>query len=288
MRRMNLRSWPKSPERSKAESPRRPVAAGIFYPEEKRSLTDLIDRVCLRHAEKCKAVAVVVPHGGLLDSGAVAGAVYAQVRFPEVAVVIGPSHAGTGRVSGLMARGAWETPLGRLPVDEELAKMILVAAPDLEENSRPHQEEHSIEVQLPFLQYLGKIRAFVPILLSEIEPPAIQRIGRGLAQAVGQRGGEVLLVASTDLTRHEPFAAAQAKDRLALDRILALDEEGLGRVVEERSISMCGAATAAVSIAAAKGIGISGAVLVKYQTSAECTAEKESVVGYAGILLRKG
>ncbi|MBI3332600.1 MAG: AmmeMemoRadiSam system protein B [Candidatus Omnitrophica bacterium] len=303
MRRMKpLGSWPKPPERNK----RQPVVAGIFYPEEKRPLTDLIDRVTVparrpaladapprapaRSARRRRAMAAIVPHGGLLDSGEVAGQVYSRIDLPPTVVLLGPNHTGAGRPFSVMARGSWVTPLGELPIDEELAEAILAGAPELEKDSLAHQDEHSIEVQLPFLQRLGRIKAFVPIALAEAEEgtemAVIRRIGQALAQAIRRREGEVLLVASTDLSRHEPLAAAQRKDRLALDRILALDEAGLMEAVKEHEISMCGPASVSALIAAAKSLGVAGALLVKYEARAGQAGESDSVIGYGGILLR--
>ncbi len=274
------------PSKDSAPVVREPVVAGIFYPAQKRPLAELIDQLLGRRAVKKKALAVLVPHGGYTVSGAVAGSVYSRVRCTRVAVVIGPSHTGKGKPLSVMTRGTWATPLGQLPVDAALAKAILKSAGDLESDAQAHQEEHSVEVQLPFLQRSGGVRSFVPVVLGAADVSQVRRIGQGIARAVRETGQEALLICSTDLTHYEPQQSAQAKDALAVQQIMALDEHGLLRTVEQHSISMCGVVSAAVVIAAAKELGASGATLVKYQTSAEMTGEFDSVVGFAGVVIQ--
>ena len=268
------------------ESVRAPIVAGIFYPERKEPLAQLIDQLSSGPAKKRKAIAVVVPHGAYHTSGEVAGAVYAQLAFwPSVSVVVGPNHSGAGEALSIAVRGEWETPLGCIPVDLGLARAILKAAPDLKKDAKAHQDEHAVEVQMPFLQRLGHIRGFVPVALGPVDLETVQRIGRGLAEGIRKARQPVLLVASTQLTRYEALEAVKRKDQLAIDPILALDEDRLLRVVAEQEISMCGATATAAVLAAAKALGACKGSLVKHETSGERTGDLRSVVGYAGILL---
>jgi len=281
-----LKSWPKPPRRNKRPFVRPPAVAGIFYPEEKRSLADAIDRVMKKSGKKEPVFAAVVPHGGILDAGPVAGAVYSRVAWTHRVVVMGPYHSGAENRFALMKEGTWETPLGRLPVDSELARAILKQVPELKGDPTDHLEEHGIEVQLPFLQRVGKVDSFVPILFGDLDAAAAQRMGEAIAQAIQQSGELIGLIATTDLTRYEPRQIAQENDRRAIERILALDEPGLLETVERRSISMCGAAPTAVAIAAAKRLGASKAALVNYVLGGDLSQEATSVVGFAGITIR--
>ncbi|MBI3615915.1 MAG: AmmeMemoRadiSam system protein B [Candidatus Omnitrophica bacterium] len=265
---------------------RRPVVAGIFYPEEKKSLAELIDQVVGRPQRRERAFALLVPHGGYLSSAEVAGSVYSRVIWPGRVVVMGPSHTGVGKPFSLMKKGAWETPLGNLPVDEPLARAILKQAPELEEDPKAHELEHAIEVQIPFLQRVGGVKSFVPVLFQGGDAAAAQRIGEGIARAVAQIKEEVLLICTTDLTRYEPKQIAQENDRRAIEPILALDGPGLFKAVGDHSISMCGAMPAAATIAAAKSLGASRAELVKYQPYEGPGGEAIFVVGFSGIIFR--
>lgn len=249
-------------------------------------MADAIDRVLKKGAKKEPVFAAVVPHGGILDAGPVAGAVYSRVAWPRRVVVMGPYHSEAENRFALMKEGSWETPLGRLPVDAELARAILKQAPELKGDPADHLEEHGIEVQIPFLQRGAKVNSFVPILFGALDAAAARRMGGAIAQAIRQSGEPIGLIATTDLTRYEPRPVAQENDRRAMERILALDEPGLLETVERFSISMCGAAPAAVAIAAAKHLGASKAALVNYFLGGDLSQEAASVVGFAGIIIR--
>jgi len=260
--------------------------AGIFYPQEKRPLEDLVDRLADRRKKKEKALAAIVPHGGYVTSGAVAGEVYSRMEWPSVVVIVGPNHTGLGEPWSIMTKGTWVTPLGSLSIDEKLARSILENVPELKEDPLAHRYEHSIEVQLPFIQRTGKVLGFVPIVLKAGDVAAAQRIGKGLGLAIRQEKTQALLIVSTDLTQYEPQEKAKAKDRLAIEQILHLDEAGLLKTVEKHEISMCGSFSTAMGIATAKELGATQGTLVRYSTSGESSGDYGSVVGYAGVLLQ--
>ena len=281
------RIWPKSsPKRSKNSFIRQPVVAGVFYPEAKQPLGDLINQVLDPRRKKERVLAVIVPHGGMIDSGVVAGRVYSCIVWPRRAVVMGPTHTGREKRFNLMRKGSWETPLGRLQVDEELAEAISDQIPQMQEDLKAHEQEHAIEVQVPFLQKAGKMKSFVPILFEPADPATAQQIGRGIAKAVRQMKEEVLLIATTDLTRYQSKEIAAGNDRHAIDQILALDERRLLEAVEEHSLSMCGATPTAVALSAAKNLEGSKGTLVDYRTSGVGGDEADSVIGFAGIIIQ--
>ncbi len=236
---------------------------------------------------KGRCIAVVVPHGGYLTSSKVMGKVYSLVEPPRTAVVLSPNHTGVGWPVSLATRGVWQTPLGELAIHEKLARAILKETPLAKEDAKAHQDEHAVEVQLPFLQRMGRgVHFFVPLVIQEADSAVANTLAQGLAQALRKSKEEILLVLSVNLSRYEPQEAALEKDQAVLERILHLDEEGLWEVARVRSLSMCGLTTLAVGVAAAKALGARRATQAAYEASCEPTGEPHSVVGYAGVLIR--
>lgn len=272
--------------RPSADEPRQPVVSGIFYPDERAPLQAQVDRLSGSGSKREPAAAALVPHGSYASCGAVIGAVCGGIAWPETVVLIGPNHTGEGQPYGMAARGRWRTPLGEVPVDEELARAILRRSKELKKDLRCHEREHSLEVQIPFLQRVGKLRRMVPISIGPADPGPARRIGEAVAEEILRREGKVHLLGTSNLTGYEPLEAAQAKDPLALERILALDGAGLAELVSEQAISMCGAGAVAALLAAARRLGASKGRLIRYQTSAEAGADPVSVAGYAGIVFQ--
>ena len=270
----------------KKEEVRPPCVAGLFYPEQERSLAEWVDRLLAHAPRKEPAVALIVPHGPYRDSGPVAGAVYAQVKWPPTAVMVGPNHAGMGKPFAVMTAGRWETPVGALEVDEPLAKRIVKAAPPLAKDAKPHREEHSIEVQLPFLKRLKGCRKFVPVAVESDDTEALSQAGEGIAKAMQKHSEETILIGTANLSRYEPAESVKAQDRLVLDSILAFREQELLERVRANRISMCGVGAVAVVLAAARRLGATRARLVRYEVGSEEGNEHGSAVGYAGVILQ--
>ena len=185
-----------------------------------------------------------------------------------------------------MTEGTWKTPLGEVKIDSSLGRQILHRSGYLRDDSVAHLYEHSIEVQLPFLQYFKKDVRIVPILLSPAGGTISQEIGRSIAVAIKGRANGVVIVASSDMTHYEPDESARRKDSQAIEAILDLNEDELLRRVEEFNITMCGSAPVVSLICAAKELGAKEAELVRYQTSGDTSGDYRSVVGYAGIIIR--
>jgi len=263
---------------------REPVVAGQFYPASPAQLRSMIQTLVDENAEKKEVIGVVSPHAGYPYSGPVAGAVLSRIKFKDTFIILGPSHTGRGKPFSIMTAGAWRTPLGKVEIDSELGKRILAGSSHLQEDALAHQHEHSIEVQIPFLQYFKPDVRIVPIVLAHATPEIYKQIGREIAQAVKESKRDVILMASSDMTHYEPQELAQKKDNEAIKAMLDLDEDELLKRVEEMNISMCGYAPVAALIAAAKELGAKSAELVKYQTSGDTTGDYTSVVGYAGII----
>jgi len=274
-------------------SVRRPCVAGAFYPADPERLRQTIES-CFTHrlgpgglpkpaSVERRIVSVVCPHAGYMYSGPVAAHSYyhlaAEAR-PESVVVIGPNHTGLGSPVAMMNRGAWETPLGEVEIDGGLADAIFEASGLIDIDGMAHLREHSIEVQLPFLQYIyGSDLRFVPICMGFQDLETSREVGRAVARAVGE--ADAVIVASTDLTHQEPQASANRKDQMVIESILSLDEAALQERVRANGITMCGYGPVSAALVASKMIGAAGAELLAYHTSGDVTGDYSAVVGYA-------
>ncbi len=267
---------------------RNPVVAGQFYPASASELKRMLKGMVAEKAKKQEVIGLISPHAGYIYSGAVAGATISRIKFKDTFIIMGPNHTGRGRPFSIMTEGSWQTPLGEVEIDSEMAKKILANSRYLEEDYSAHLGEHSIEVQLPFLQYFNTEFKLVPIVLAYAGGAIYKEIGKALARAVKESGGKAVIIASSDMTHYEPQASAQKKDNQAIEAVLALDEDELLRRVDKFDITMCGFAPAVSLIVAAKELGAKGAELVKYQTSGDTTGDYSSVVGYAGIIIKGG
>jgi len=263
---------------------RKAFVAGQFYPGSRERLREMIAGMTSPAGVPKKAIAVVSPHAGYVYSGPVAGAVFSTTVLPATFIILGPSHREIGSLFAIQTRGSWQTPLGESPIAEGLAARIMAACALVEEDDQAHQGEHSLEVQLPFIQYFREDAAIVPICVShEASYGDLEMLGQALAQAVRAHGQESLIVASTDMSHYVSQKTAEKKDMLAIRRVLDLDPAGLFETVTKERISMCGYLPTAAALVAAIGLGASGAELVRYQTSGETTGDYAQVVGYAGI-----
>jgi AmmeMemoRadiSam system protein B len=213
----------------------------------------------------------------------VAGATYASARLPATLVILGPNHTGAGEPIAVMHRGAWRTPLGSVRINEALADRILETCPPASVDERAHRREHSLEVQIPFLQVTMREFTFVPICVGTGRLAALTTLGQALAGAIRGWSEPVGIVVSSDMSHYIPAQEAREKDMMAVERILALDPEGLHQVVRERDISMCGISPAVAGLTAAKANGATSARLVAYANSGDTSGDYDRVVGYAGL-----
>ncbi len=264
---------------------RNPVVAGQFYPGSPEPLKAMIKGMVDETATKEEVIGLVLPHAGYVYSGPVAAAVVSRIEFKDTFIIMGPNHTGMGKPLSIMTGGTWKTPLGEVQVDAELGKQILTDSSYLEEDRAAHQHEHSIEVQLPFLQYFKPDIKIVPIILAQAGGEVYQEIGRGIAKAVKDLNKKVVIIASSDMSHYESQESASSKDIQAIEAILSLDGDELLKRVRELNITMCGYAPAVALITAAKELGAGRAELVKYQTSGDTTGDYAAVVGYAGIII---
>ena len=271
-------------------SVRTPAVAGQFYPANPKALNCELER-CLAVAAAAAptpAIAGIVPHAGYIYSGHIAGAVFAQLQLPQRIILLGPNHTGRGAALSIMTRGTWATPLGLAAIDEPLAAELLRLFPALTDDAVAHQHEHSLEVEIPFLQKLRPEFSFVPICIGTHHLPDLEQLGQALAALIAAHGAAdpLLLLASSDLNHYESDAVTRAKDALAIEQIQARDPVALMRTTIEHHISMCGVAPVVATLFAANALGATRADLIQYATSADVSGDRVRCVGYAGMIVR--
>jgi len=279
---------------------REPAVAGTFYEGTKEALSQQIEDCYTHYLGPGKAprlsskkegniLGLVSPHAGYAYSGPVAAWGFYEViksQVPEVVIILGPNHRGFGASIAISAKGKWKTPLGENQIDEELAKKIVNLSSLVRFDEKAHQREHSLEVQLPFLQYsYGGSFRIVPICMMEQDRSTACNLGEVLSQVL--KGKNSLIIASTDFTHYQPNDIAERQDKKALTTILSLSPEELGRVVSRYRISMCGPGPVMAMLTATSLLGAKKARLLKYATSGDITGDYEAVVGYASVVVEK-
>jgi AmmeMemoRadiSam system protein B len=271
-----------------ATSVRHPAVAGRFYPRDPAVLSKDIRSYLSQNpnSNAVSALGCIVPHAGYMFSGHVAGAVFAELEVPELCFVLCPNHTGAGRVLAIVSEGEWETPLGNVPIDGRMAEGLRQRCPLLQEDLAAHRSEHAIEVELPFLQMQRPNLRFVPIALGRLEFEVLEKLGEAIAEVISAQGQHGLIVASSDMNHYESDTVTRVKDRTAIEAILRLDPRGLHDVVTQQHVTMCGYGPTVAMLVAAKKLGAKSAQLVKYATSGDISGDRNSVVGYAGIVVR--
>ena len=262
-----------------------PAVAGKFYPAHPRELSSLIAKFTDKNSavEPVHVRACLVPHAGYVYSGMVAGAVFSRIFLPKKILLLGVRHYPRGESLAILSEGAWRTPLGDAPIDSALAQRLRAACPALREDTVAHSQEHSLEVQLPFLQELDAGFSFVPVVLGTIRFDQLVAVGQGIARVLGESEEEILVVTSSDMNHYEDDATTRRKDHKAIDCMLQLDATGLYQVCRDEEISMCGLGPAVAMLTAMQRLGVKKGELVRYATSGDVMGDRDAVVGYAGM-----
>jgi AmmeMemoRadiSam system protein B len=273
---------------------RRPAVAGAFYPADPRDLKELIRASYLHRLGpgsepppeyfSSGVVPCLSPHAGYSYSGPVAAHTYLHVsslRKPELVVVVGPNHYGVGSGVATFKEGRWETPLGQVSVDEEAARKIVESTGIVDYDPSAHRMEHSLEVQLPFLQLIYGEFSLLPISLAFQDIETARTLGEGIATLL--EGRDAVLIASSDLTHYEAAEQARSKDSQLLKKVEALDLEGFYGTLERLNVTACGYGAIASVIQACKKLGFKKGELLKYSNSGETTRDMNEVVGYASL-----
>ncbi len=279
---------------------RRSVVAGMFYEGTAETLRAQIES-CFLHPfgpgklpkvnpnGQRNILGLICPHAGYPYSGPVAANAYFSLASdgkPDVAIILGPNHTGYGNPLSAMREGVWQTPLGNVEIDTDVADTIAAETGILDFDEVAHRHEHSIEVQLPFLQYVyGPRFKFVPICFLMQDLQTAQEIGRALGETLANKNAVV--IASSDFSHYEPQATVEKKDTAALKAIEELDEKKFYSILEAQNVSACGYAPIAALMTYAKTLGANKAELLSHRTSGEITGDKSSVVGYAAVTVKK-
>ena len=278
---------------------RKPYVANAFYAGTKSDLNkQIID--CFTHrfgpgqVPKAsehgprKILGIVSPHAGYMYSGPVAANGYSRIAsdgMPEAFIILGPNHTGYGSGVSILTEGAWETPLGVTPIETSLGIHIQKSCSILDIDEGAHSTEHSIEVQLPFIQFLSQNTKFVPICMMMQDLQTSREIAKSIVEQC--RGKDVAIIASSDFTHYEPQESASMKDKKAIDAIVNLDDAKLNEMGETSRVTMCGYGPITTLIAAAKMIGGIKAELLTHKTSGDITGDKSAVVGYSSIVFTR-
>lgn len=276
---------------------RAPAVAGVFYPSDPRELYQLIElsfkeqRFGPGHLppseefNRRRIYGIVSPHAGYVYSGAVAANGYyetSSMNFDRI-VMIGPNHYGIGTGLATVRNGFWETPLGEVEVDSELASQIAENSGIVDFDELAHSRDHCLEVQLPFLQYIKKNQfKIVPIIMIMQDKVTSSEIGESIASST--RNLNTLLIASSDFTHYEPNDEAHRKDEELIKAILSLDISNFYTTFERLNVSACGYGAIASIMTAAKALGATKGELLKYATSGDVMGDTNNVVGYASII----
>jgi AmmeMemoRadiSam system protein B len=276
---------------------RNPVVAGQFYEADKKLLEEEIKKCFLSKLGpgkmssikkgKREVLGLVAPHAGYFYSGPVAAHAYHSLSAdgqPETFIIVGPNHTGIGSALAIMKSGKWLTPLGSAEIDTEAAKKILKESSLLKEDPYAHSCEHSIEVQLPFLQFIYKKIKFVPICMLDQSYEACEDLADAIASA---KLKDVVVIASSDFSHYVPYETAYSNDAKALEAIEKLDAKKFYETVTNLNLSVCGYGPITTMLLFAKKVGAKKCRILKYATSGDILGDKSAVVGYCSAEVRR-
>jgi len=261
---------------------REAAVAGSFYPRDKKQLEKMLCGFFKGLREEKKSGCIVSPHAGYVYSGGIAALAFNSLQETDCFVVLGPNHTGLGEPISVSDAGEWETPLGRVPVAGAEREKLLGAL-GIEADGLAHIQEHSIEVQLPFLQHCFRGFKILPITIGTQRLQDLLELGNALAELKGK----VSVIASSDFSHFVPLETAKKNDLMAIKKITALDVEGFHGMVMRERMSICGSAPIAGAMQYCRKAGYKSGRLLGYGTSASATGDSESVVGYAAIKFEK-
>lgn len=264
---------------------RKPAVAGQFYTDNSFALKDELKRYLKGGSHDRNAAGIMVPHAGYVFSGSIAAEAYKAVNLPQTVIILGPDHHGLGGQATVFSSGSWLTPLGEVPVAEDLAATLLADCDLLEADEAAHRFEHSLEVQVPFLQMLRDDVRILPIALGHGGLDDWLQLGRQLGLALRKWPERVLLIASSDMNHFKSAAYTERVDRLAIEQMEQYNPAGLYRLVREKNISMCGVIPAVVMLEAAATLGATTCQLLSYAHSGLVNGDMQSVVGYASMIV---
>lgn len=259
------------------------IAAGSFYPGSLSALKSYLDGVMDNREKKISPIAILVPHAGYIYSGAVAAKAYSMLEDYDTYIILGPNHTGLGAAISTF-KGEFDMLYGAVKTDDEAVDYI-IANSSAEIDVYAHANEHSIEVQLPFIDYISHNYKIVPIVVGTLDLKRLSQLGHALSNFIKHTHKKTLIVVSSDMNHYEDEKTTLKKDRMAIEKIEQLDENGLVDTVKEFNISMCGIACAYSAIVASKNLGAKKAHLIEHRTSGNVNGDYSQVVGYASVII---
>ncbi|KZX17736.1 hypothetical protein MBCUT_00300 [Methanobrevibacter cuticularis] len=289
---------------------RKPAVAGLFYdnnpedlkktiewcfnhelgpgkiPKLGKKSKDLIDEI---NSHDKKIYGSIIPHAGYIYSGPIAAHTYyelVETGFPETFIILCPNHTGLGSEISIYSEGAWDTPLGRVVIDESFANTMISKSDIITSDSSAHLKEHSCEVHLPFLQYFSNDFKIVPIVMGMQDIETSTNLANVIVETANELNTSISIIGSTDLTHYKPREIAQKQDNLIMDAIAKMDEFALLRYIDEIGITMCGYGTTVATIKASRAFGAKSGKILKYATSGDISGDFSSVVGYCSAIFQ--
>ncbi len=268
------------------ENIRQAAVAGTFYPADPATLRKELSERIDSAAEKQKVHCLISPHAGYFYSGNCAGKGFGAVQVPDTVIILGVDHHGMGYSFAVDGHEKWASPLGDIVIDQSLRKELLEDSQIFRTDLNAGLKEHSIEVQVPFIQYLNPNARILPILISSFNYKELALAGEELAQLIRRFSDqEILIVAATDMSHYISASAAKMKDELAIDRIQDLDPQGLLETVKTERITMCGVSPVTTALLVSKELGADSTRLIEYTNSGEVSGDYHQVVGYLSMTI---
>jgi len=261
---------------------RKHIYSGAWYPADRAG----IEKYIVNTEKKVNATGCICPHAGWIYSGKIAGNVYSRLPGYDTYILLGPNHTGLGPKISIFPDGIWEMPLGNVEVDTETARNILSVSEFAQSDYTAHNREHSLEVQLPFIQYFNPDCKIVPVLIKTDEYEICADLANSIYSAVKKSSKKILIVISTDMTHYESIDYAKKQDQFAIDEILSLNAGKLIETVQKKGITMCGVAPAVTGLLVSKRLGAVKSELIDYGHSGNITGDTAAVVTYAGFIIK--
>jgi len=253
------------------------AVAGMFYPREPSHLEQLLEKFFAGVKPEGIPLGIVSPHAGYIYSGQVAASAFGTIPpgFTGTFVVIGPSHRG---YINCVSEVPWETPLGVVDTDAEFVRSL-----DIETDELSHKNEHSLEVQIPFIKYRFPRARIAPVMMGQQDYTSAKRLAEKIAGAIRRTKRDVRIVASSDFSHYVPAEKAKSDDLWAIEPLKMLDTQEFYRRIAERRVTACGYGPIAAMVSACEKLGAKAAKLIRYATSGDVTGDNREVVGYASI-----
>jgi MEMO1 family protein len=263
---------------------RKPIASGNFYPGSKHILEEELGKYIRPSAAKKKAIGLISPHAGYIFSGGCAGKAYGAIEVPGLVILLGVNHHGFGHPFAVDGHESWKTPLGGAEIDKELREKLVADSKVFAIDNAASSNDHSLEVQIPFIQYLNPGAKILPITASMADLDRLKLAAKEITTLI-EDNPDVLIVASTDMSHYLSVNYAREKDTKAIKKIEALDPEGLYQTVVEERISMCGAASTTIMLLAALERGAKNTEIIDYTNSGVVMGDYGRVVAYLSMII---